>query len=298
MLVTLGILTFLFTHQTNAASLWGPQQVYSVNRYVLPVYSNPAIQKKPLFYIYKGMNIEPTDISFKNGYKWFKIGLSDYWVPALEPSGRANLLVNRNPNRYKMIDMYGILNLPHQYAVKLVKLKGAKGRLETYKKVGDKYLWKKSYEVKYPKEGPKNIYGDLKTVGGPVIRYLYRTTRSGMNGYNKNHKRFGVYKVSYPMPHDGLAYLVKNKMTISQYNNLPTINYQKNNELYPHPGSMLGADIVIHTAKKGTIGCIILENELMSDLYYRDLVTKNNTEIIPFIIYDEGMKASVEGKLF
>jgi hypothetical protein len=108
---------------------------------------------------------------------------------------------------------------------------------------------------------------------------------------------FGVYKVRYPMPHDALPYLLEGKMTLGQYNNIPAIN-KIGNEFYPHPGSMLGADIVIHTARKGSRGCIILENSEMGKLYREDLQTENDKELIPFIIYDEDRVAPPEGTLF
>lgn len=300
-LFTLGLLTFLFTH--NVEANFGPQAIYTVERYSLPAYSTPNIQKEPLFYLYKGMDIHPTDVRLRNGYKWFKISKNNYWIPAIDPNGEKNVVINPNPEAHQIIDMYGILNLPHEYALKLVKYSDsegrlAEGRLETYKKIDEKYVWQHSYDVQYPKTGPKSLYGDLKTVGGPVVRYVYRTTRSGMNGYNAAREHFGVYKVSYPMPHDGLPYLESGRMSVGQYNNLPTINYARNNQLYPHPHSMLGADIVIHTARKGSLGCIILENEEMSEMYHNDVVTKNNREVVPFIIYDEGVEAPVEGELF
>jgi len=61
---------------------------------------------------------------------------------------------------------------------------------------------------------------------------------------------------------------------------------------------MLGADILIHTKRWGSAGCVNVENEEMSYLYNEDLVTENDKEIIPLIIYDEEVVAPPMGQLF
>lgn len=200
-----------------------------------------------------------------------------------------------------IVDRYGILKMPHQYAVKFVKYSGSIGRLETYKKISDEYVMQHTYTADYPKEGPKQSPWDMRTAGGNTIRYLYRTTRSGMNGWDKNREHFGVYKVSFPMPHDLEPLLKAGKISEAQYNKIPIINYQGSKGgkmLYPHPKSAVGADIVLHTAKRGSRGCIMVENEAMSRLYHEDLVTENDQEIIPFVIYDEDVVAPPIGELF
>ncbi len=197
-------------------------------------------------------------------------------------------------------DLYGILQMPHSFAVKLVKLPDAHGYIETYRHEGDEYVFSRRYEVTYPKEGQKSRYGDLKTVGGNVVRYMYRTTRSKMNGWNQEGQKFGVYKVSYPMPHDALPYLEAGKMSRSQFEKIPAINKRAvagGEEFFPHPQGLLGADILIHTAKKGSLGCINVKNEEMSELYLSDLTSQNDRELIPLVIYDEGIQAPPEGIL-
>lgn len=200
-----------------------------------------------------------------------------------------------------IVDRYGIFDMPHRYAVKFVKFQGvSEGRLETYKKIGDKYIMQHTYSAGYPREGVKDSPWDMKTVGGNVVRYLYRTTRSGMNGYNKDREFFGVYKVSFPMPHDLQPLLKAGEISQAQYDKIPAINYrgsEKNQMLYPHPASAVGADIVLHTARKGSRGCIMVENEAMSRMYHEDLATENDQEIIPFVIYDEGVETPPIGQL-
>lgn len=199
---------------------------------------------------------------------------------------------------YATVDPYGILAEPHHFAVKLVKEPGAKGMLETYEKTETgEYVLRNTYPVTYRKEGPKTKYGDLKSPGGPVIRYIYRTTRTGMGGRNKAGETFGAYKVSYPMPYDALPYLQDGKMSLAQFNKIPAIN-RIDGILYPHPRGMLGADIVIHTKVKGSLGCINIENEEMARFYNEDLVTENDKEIIPLIIYDEDVVAPWVGQIF
>ncbi len=200
-----------------------------------------------------------------------------------------------------IVDRYGILKMPHQYAVKFVKYHGSIGRLETYKKIGDEYVMQHTYTADYPKEGPKQSPWDMRTVGGNTIRYLYRTTRSGMNGWNKDREHFGVYKVSFPMPHDVEPLIEAGRLPESYVNKIPIINYrgsEGNQMLYPHPESAVGANIVLHTARKGSRGCIMVPNEAMSQLYHEDLVTENDQEIIPFVIYDEWVEAPPIGQLF
>ena len=46
-----------------------------------------------------------------------------------------------------------------------------------------------------------------------------------------------------------------------------------------------------------TCRCIMVPNEAMSRLYHEDLVTENDQEIIPFIIYDEDVIAPPIGQL-
>lgn len=196
---------------------------------------------------------------------------------------------NTDYSRY-IVDEYGILDMPHQYAVKFVKYPGAQGRLETYKKEGDEYVMTNTYITYYRKDRPKDKYGDLKSPGGNVIRYLYRTTNTGMGGWNKEEESFGAYKVSYPMTHDARPSLESGKMSQAQFDKIQAINYI-NGHLYSHPHSMLGSDIVLHTKIKGSRGCITVPNEPMSRLYHEDLVTENDQEIIPFVTYDEDVIA-------
>jgi hypothetical protein len=276
-------------------------QTFTISSSSIPVFKNPDSNSDSLFFLHKGMSFKPVSSLIEGGYKWLDIGKNLFWVPAVVPKGIVNLTSKENSSAYKIIDMYGILDMPHRYAVKMVKLQGAKGVLETYEKKGDKYVLRHSYNITYRKEGQKNIYGDLKTPGGNVVRYLYRTTNSGMNGKNKDGEKFGVYKMSYPMPHDAFPYLMSGKMSIAEYNKIPAINYQGSGDdrkLYPHPHGMLGADILIHTKKYGSAGCVNLENEDMSYLYSQDLVTENDKEIIPLIIYDEDTVAPPLGQLF
>ena len=209
-----------------------------------------------------------------------------------------NLVFNRSDIDYSsyIVDEYGIFDIPHQYAVKFVKYPGAQGRIETYKKEGDKYVMQHTYTTYYRKEGPKNKYGDLKSPGGNVVRYLYRTTNTGMGGWDKDGQSFGAYKVSYPMPHDARPLLESGKMSQAQFDKIPAINYISD-RLYPHPPSMLGADIVLHTKTRGSRGCITIPNEAMSRMYHEDLVTENDKEIIPLIIYDEDIIAPPIGQL-
>ncbi|MBN2087237.1 hypothetical protein JW758_02725 [Candidatus Peregrinibacteria bacterium] len=195
-----------------------------------------------------------------------------------------------------IVDEYGILDLPHRYAVKFVKYPGAQGRIETYERVDSEYIMRNTYTTYYRKDGPKDRYGDLKSPGGNVVRYIYRTTNTGMGGWDKNGEPFGAYKVSFPMPHDARPLLESGQMSQAQFDKIPAINYI-NGRLYPHPASMLGADIVLHTKVRGSRGCITIPNEAMSQLYHEDLVTENDTEIIPFIIYDEDVIAPPIGQL-
>ncbi len=200
-----------------------------------------------------------------------------------------------------IVDRYGILEMPHRYAVKFVKYPGSLGRLETYEKVGDRYIMRHTYTADYPKEGTKSSPWDMKTVGGNVVRYIYRTTHSGMNGRDKNGESFGVYKVSFPMPHDVEPLIKAGKIPESYVNKIPIINYrgpEGNQMLYPHPESIVGANIVLHTARKGSRGCMMVENEAMSRLYHEDLITENDKEIIPLVIYDEDVIAPPIGELF
>lgn len=302
------LLTAALTTPLKAANPWATETTFTISRNEVPVYTKPTDKSNRVFSIYRGTELNPLQTVVANGYKWFEVemGRRKYWVPAVEPQGIVNVLPGSSRTTTingHIIDAYGILEKEHRYAVKLVKFEdndpkwGAEGRLETYRKTESGYELQYTYPVKYPKDGPKNRYGDLKTVGGNVVRYLYRTTRSGMNGWNNNWEKFGVYKVSFPMPHDALPFLEQGQMSLGQYNNIRSLNQYSNGQYYPHPGSMLGADIVIHTARKGSLGCIILENESMSFMYHKDLVTENNTEIIPFIIYDEHVAAPPVGQL-
>ena len=86
-------------------------------------------------------------------------------------------------------------------------------------------------------------------------------------------------------------------LTEYQYNKLPAINKNSNGQYYPHPPSNMGADIVLHTKRRGSRGCIMIPNEEMSHLYNHDLVTENDTEIIPLVIYDENATAPPVGQL-
>ena len=277
---------------------WNDHYKFEVTSKQLSVYSEPDIKSQKLFILYKGMTIESHGVIIADGYKWLKISNKNFWIPAMQPGGITNIMIKTNSDKTEIKDFYGIMDMPHNYAVKLVKYHGAKGKIETYKKINNKYIMQNTYKVRYPKEGPKSLYGDYKTVGGNTIRYIYRTTRSGMNGRNAKGENFGVYKISYPMPHDGLSGVLNGNLSVWQYNKLPAINKYSNGEYCPHPGSKLGADIVLHTAKRGSRGCIIVDNEEMSYMYHNDLVSDLNTEIIPLVIYDEDIIAPPTGRLF
>ena len=287
-----------FSPLANAQGRWGLGQTFVVSSAQLPVYQEPEMGSKPGPSLYKGMTFVPSETVSRDGVEWFKLGTRPYWVPAMESGGITNVSAEDSETvSPAIIDLYGILDQTHRYAAKMVKFPEAKARLETYEKTDSGYQLRHAYEVTYRKEGPKDKYGDLKSPGGPVIRYLYRTTRTGMGGRDKSGKAFGAYKVSYPMPHDALPFLLSGKMTLAQYANIPAIN-RIGDTLYPHPHSMLGADIVLHTARRGSRGCLNIENEAMASLYFEDLVTQNDQEIIPFVIYDEGVVAPPEGELF
>ena len=297
------ILTFLLTRINAEAknTTWTNNFVYTVAHQTVDVFEAPDINLRPQFKIYQNMSFKPAESIIQNGYKWLKLNEKSYWVPAVEPNGIVNFVAKPEPKNPQILDLYGIMDQPHRYVVKMVKYPGAQGRIETYKKMGKKYVMQHTYTATYRKEGPKTKYYDLKSPGGRVIRYLYRTTRSGMNGWDKNGKHFGVYKVSYPMPHDALPHLLAGRITIHQYNKIPTINYrgsEENRMLYPHPPSYMGANIVLHTKRKGSRGCINVENEAMSRFYHEDVVTENDKEIIPFVIYDEDVIAPPIGELF
>jgi len=266
------------------------KESYVVTLSNTPIYLQPDSTKDPISFIYGQGDLFPSESI--NGWAKVKIGYQDYWIPEDKYQARVNQKDDKT-----IIDLYGIMDQPHTYAIKLVKFPDAKGRIETYKKTEDGYKMQKIYSVSYPKAGPKDKYGDLKTVGGPVIRYIYRTTRSSMNGRSEDGDKFGVYKVSFPMPHDALPHVLDGNMSLGRYNQFPIINY-KGNQLFPHPPSLMGADILIHTKNKGSLGCIMVENEEMNYMYHEDLPTLSNTEIIPMVIYDEDMEAPQVGKLF
>ena len=54
---------------------------------------------------------------------------------------------------------------------------------------------------------------------------------------------------------------------------------------------------MLHTKNRGSRGCINIENDEMSFMYHSDLVTENDKEIIPLVIYDEGVDAPPIGVL-
>ncbi len=286
--------------QSSAAS-WRDFTRFEVASNELPVYGTPSKDSRPKFNLYKGMEIESVVADIVDGEKWLKIDSSrgQHWIPASEKGGIYNVSAVAEA-KSGIVDYYDILEQPHNYAVKLVKYADKpEGRIETFKRIDGDYVHHKTYNVTYPKVGPKDRYGDLKTVGGPVVRYLYRTKRSSMNGY-LNGERFGVYKVSYPMPHDALPWVLEGRMSLAEYNRIPTINYrgpENDKQLYPHPQGRLGADILIHTEKHGSLGCILVDHAEMYDLFFEDLVSESNKEIIPFIIYDEDMVPTPEGQL-
>lgn len=285
-------------------SEWDKTGLFVVSAGTVKAYDSMVLTK-PKFTLYKGMQFQSQNIIDKDGVKFIqaKFGNKNYFIPAIQDGGNANVtpvgiynIASISEETGAIKDYYGILDQPHTYAIKLVKEKGAKGRLETYEKTDEGYVFRKSYQVKYPKEGPKVIYGDLKTVGGPVVRYVYRTTNTSRGGSSAG-KSFGGYKISYPMPHDALPYLEKGTMTVQSYNNIPALNV-KNGVYTPHPQGKLGADLVIHTDVWGSLGCIIMKNDQMANLYLKDLVTVNDKEIIPLIVYDENVVAPSEGQLF
>jgi len=298
----IGALVFLLTRipaQAEKENMWTGPWTFSVSHSTVDVFGAPEADAQPQFQVYKNMRFDPTETVIKDGYKWFKLGDKNFWVPAVEPDGIVNFEIT--PKQPEIVDLYGILDQPHRYAVKMVKYPGAKGRMETYEKVDGEYIMRHTYTLTYRREGPKTNYGDLKSPGGNVIRYLYRTTKSSMNGWDKNGEKFGVYKVSFPMPHDALPHLMAGRITPYQYNKIPTINWKgegENRMLYPHPPSYMGADIVLHTKRWGSRGCINIENEAMSYFYHHDIVTENDKEIIPLVIYDEDVIAPPIGELF
>lgn len=287
-----------------APSQWNKVGSFKVSAQTVKVYDSLEA-KKSTFILYKGMRVKSQNIIDKDGVKWLqsKFGVKNYFIPAVEADGKTNVIpvgdvsiATVKEETVAIQDEYGILDQTHRFAIKLVKEEGSKGRLETYEKTEDGYVFRNSYQVDYPKDGPKSIYGDLKTVGGPVVRYVYRTTKTSRGGKDAG-QSFGGYKISYPMPHDALPYLQNGTMTVQAYNNIPAIN-EKNGVFTPHPHSKLGADLVIHTDVWGSLGCIILKNDEMADLFLRDLVTENDKEIIPLVIYDENVVAPAEGQLF
>ncbi len=295
-LVCVTTLLATFVPGTLAQGRWSLGQTFTVTSDQLPVYQEPGVGSQPGL-LYKGMSFVPIEEVSRDGVDWFKVGSRSLWVPAIENGGVVNIAAEAESPSPGIIDLYGILNQPHRYAVKMVKEEGAKGRIETYEKTDSGYRLRYTYQITYRKDGPKDKFGDLKSPGGPVVRYLYRTNRSSMNGWSKDGSQFGVFKVSYPMPHDALPDLLSGKMSLEAYNKIPAIN-RIGDTLYPHPHSMLGADILIHTVRWGSLGCVNIENEAMSFLYNKDLVTENDKEIIPLVIYDENVIAPPEGQLF
>jgi len=297
-LSAISALTFILTHNVEAKdSTWNLKQPFNIATNSIQIYKAPNLESSMAFNMLKGMQFNPIETVLNNGIKWIKISNS-FWLPAIEPNGIVNVKQNKKTPYIK--DIYEIFKEPHKYAVKMVKYPGAKGRIETYKKVGKRYIMQHTYTVSYRKDGQKTKYGDLKSPGGNVVRYLYRTTKSSMNGWDKTGKPFGVYKVSCPMPHDALPHLLTGRITPQQYNKIPTINWKgegENKILYPHPKSYMGADIVLHTKRKGSRGCLNIENEQMSFFYHKDVVTENDKEIIPFVIYDEDIIAPPIGQL-
>lgn len=275
---------------------WDLGNTYEISVPELTVYKEPHLDSEELFTIYHGMEVHPSESVVVDGFKWFRIEDRDYWIPAIEPGGIVNVTI-QSADEEVIKDYYGVLDMPHRYAVKMVKEPDAHGWIETYEKVGDEYVLRETYPVTYRKDGPKSRFGDLRTAGGTGIRYLFRTTRSSMNGWNSEGERFGVYKVSYPMPHDAYPQLLSGRLNLYQYNHIPVVNRTESGRLLPQPGSALGADIVLHTARKGSRGCINIENERMSHFYSEDIVTENDQEIIPFVIYDEDVVAPPVGQL-
>ncbi len=288
---------FLFALRANAVSnQWDIGNTFIITAETIKVYKEPNVYSEPLFTLYKEMEIKPSDSFAMDGYKWFKLGVKDYWIPAIEPGGIVNVATLNN-HKSQIKDAYGILNRPHNFAVKFVKYPGAVGRIETYKKINGEYVLQHTYTATYSKEGQKSRPDDLKTAGGNVVRYLFRTNRSLMTGWAGNGEPFGVYKVSFPMPHDALEPLLNGRISLYEYNEIPVISTLPNGELTRHPLSRMGGDVALHTDEKGSSGCINIENEAMSRLYHEDLVTENDREIIPFIIYDEEVKAPPIGQL-
>lgn len=294
--IIVSAIAFILLGNPARAMADGPSEEKIEIKATLPAYASSE-DKEPAFWLYRGMEIKPQGADLRGKDLWikFEAGNRDYWIKGID-KGQKNYQQSESEKK-GIIDSYGILDMPHQYAVKLVKKPEAKGAIETYKKINGKYVFQYSYEAAYPKEGPKSVYGDLKTVGGPIIRYMYRTTRSGMNGRDREGSAFGVYKISYPMPHDALPYFLEGKMGTAGYNKIPAIN-EKNGQYFPHPHSAMGADILIHTGAKGSLGCINVANEAMAFLYEKDLVSANDREIIPLIIYDEDNEAPSTGELF
>ncbi|MFH0821054.1 MAG: hypothetical protein V1908_04755 [Candidatus Peregrinibacteria bacterium] len=262
------------------------------------VRSNPDLKSKSLFTLYEGMQVPFDEVKVTPEGFWysFKIRKSTYWIQG-EINGEFQFkrVTEELP---RIIDSYGILNQPHRFVAKLVKYSSAaEGRLETYEKIEGEYVLSNVYPVTYRREGKKTDYADLRTVGGPVIRYMYRTMQTGMKGRDQSEREFGAFKISYPMPHDALPHFLEGRMGFASYNMIPVINWL-NDLLIPHPHSLMGADILIHTARKGSRGCINVENEQMSMLYYDDLAAENDHEIIPLVIYDENVETPSIGEFF
>ena len=114
------VLTLLvtFVPWASAQGRWALGQNFVVTASKIPIYADPGSQKTISSYLYSGMTVEPTDWVTKEGVDWFKVGDRSLWVPASEPNGIINVAADENIPGAKIIDLYGILDQPHRYAVK------------------------------------------------------------------------------------------------------------------------------------------------------------------------------------
>src|SRR3989338_2700747 len=102
----------------------------------MPAYEDPKSTSNAALELFEGMHLKVIESAIKEGDIWFKFkaGKKDYWLKSAE-RGKNKIGVITEPSK-TIVDSYGILNLPHRYAVKLVKFPGATGQLETYKREG------------------------------------------------------------------------------------------------------------------------------------------------------------------
>ena len=121
----IGILVFFLTHTPVRAekNTWADNGVFAVARQAIDIFGAPDIHSEPEFKIYRNMSFSPAETIIQNGYKWFKLGNKNYWAPAVEPNGIVNFVAEPKSENRRILDLYGIMNQPHRYAVKMVKLR-------------------------------------------------------------------------------------------------------------------------------------------------------------------------------